>query len=102
MSDLFKLGTELLKEIPNPELQEKFFGIAGVHARLCFGARMEKGYTQQQLADLAGVGVTTIHRIEGGSGGITDKILEKVFNALEVSHDDIGEAFKKKSVKIKN
>lgn len=102
MSDLFKLGMELLKEIPSPELHEKFFGISGVHARLVFGTRMEKGYTQQHLADLAGVGVKTIHRIEGGSGGITDTTLNKVFAALEITHDEIGEAFKKKSINRSN
>lgn len=96
--DLFKLGTELVKDIPSPELHEKYFGISGVHARLVFGTRMEQGYTQQQLADLAGVGVKTIHRIEGGSGGITDTTLEKVFAALAVSYDDIAEAFKKNSI----
>ncbi|MGN7397948.1 helix-turn-helix domain-containing protein [Peribacillus frigoritolerans] len=94
MTDLFKLGMELVKDIPSPELHEKYFGISGVYARLVFGTRMEKGYTQQQLANLADVGVKTIHRIEGGSGGITDKTLDKVFSVLGITHDDIGEAFK--------
>ena len=34
--------------------------------------RMDQKLTQSQLAELAGVGVKTIHRIEGGNGGVTD------------------------------
>jgi transcriptional regulator with XRE-family HTH domain len=93
MADLFKLGMELVKEIPSPELHQKFLGIAGVHARLVFANRVHLGYTQQELANLANVGVTTIHRIEGGHGGVTQAKLQAVLDALEITNEDIAEAF---------
>lgn len=34
-------------------------------------------------------------RIEGGSSGITDRTYKKVFAQLELSNEDIAEAFKK-------
>lgn len=102
MSDLFKLGMDLVKEIPNSELKNKFLGISGVHARLTFANRVHQGYTQQQLADLAGVGVTTIHRIEGGHGGVTQNKLDQVFAALEITNEDIAEAFQDMSFRAKD
>lgn len=56
--------------------------------RIFFSYRIRGGFTQQQLADEAKVGVKTIHRIEGGSGGITDTTLEKVLRALDVDWED--------------
>lgn len=95
MADLVNLGNELINDIP--ELKPTFFGIPSVLGELTFAARMEKKITQKELAKLANVGVKTIHRIEGGSGGITDKTYDKVFATLGLSHEDIATAFKKKS-----
>lgn len=97
MADLVNLGNELVNDIP--ELKPTFIGIPSVLGELTFASRMEKGITQKKLSELADVGVKTIHRIEGGSGGITDKTYEKVFGALELSNNDIAEAFKKKFTK---
>lgn len=97
MADLVNLGNQLINDVP--ELKPTFFSIPSVLGELTFAARMEKGITQQKLAEIARVGVKTIHRIEGGSGGITDKTYQKVFFALDLSADEIGEAFKKKSTR---
>lgn len=97
--DLVNLGNELVNDIP--ELKETF-GIHSVLGELTFAARMDKKITQKDLAELANVGVKTVHRIEGGSGGITDTTYQKVFAALEISNDDIAEAFKKKSTRFKD
>ena len=100
MADLIKLGNELINDIP--DLKPTFFSISAVMGELTFASRMHNNYTQKQLADLAGVGVKTIYRIEGGSGGITDKTYQKVFNVLEITPEDIAEAFdKKKFIKQK-
>lgn len=96
MANLVDLGKEIVKN-HIPELHSTFFGLSAVLGKLVFAARMEKKITQKGLAELAGVGVKTIHRIEGGSGGITDTTYEKVFAALEVTNEDIANAFKKKS-----
>ncbi|MGX2962116.1 hypothetical protein JNUCC23_23235 (plasmid) [Peribacillus sp. JNUCC 23] len=37
---------------------------------------------------MANVAVKTIHRIEGGSGGITDKTYEKVLGALNIGWEE--------------
>jgi transcriptional regulator with XRE-family HTH domain len=96
MADLVNLGNELINDIP--ELKPTFFSLSSALGELTFAARMEKRITQLELAKLAGVGVKTIHRIEGGSGGITDKTYDKVFAALELSGDTIAESIKKKSI----
>lgn len=93
--DLVKLGYQLVEEIP--ELHETFFSSSAILGKLVFATRVEQKLTQAQLAKLAGVGQKTIHRIEGGSGGVTDKTYDKVFNALRITQDDLGDAFKKKS-----
>lgn len=97
--DLVKLGNELVNDIP--ELKPTFFGLSSTLGTLTFAARMDKKITQKELAELANVGVKTIHRIEGGSGGVTDTTYQKVFAALEISNDEIAEAFKKKSTSLK-
>lgn len=99
MADLISLGNKLINDIP--ELKPTFFCIPSVLGELTFAARMERGITQKQLAEIADIGVKTVHRIEGGSGGVTDTTYGKVFAALEVSNDDIAEAFKKKSINSK-
>lgn len=94
MVDLYKLGIKLLKEIPNSELQGKFFGILGIHATLVFANRVKEGLTQQQLADKANVDVTTIHKIEGGHNSVPMTDLEKIFVILGIVPEDIRDATK--------
>jgi transcriptional regulator with XRE-family HTH domain len=94
MKDLLKLGNELTNEIP---ALQQFNEISSVMGELTFAARMKHGLTQAKLADLAKVSPKTVHRVEGGSGGITDKTYSSIFNVLGISNDDIGDAFKKKS-----
>jgi DNA-binding XRE family transcriptional regulator len=93
MADLFKLGMNLLNQNPNPELHEKFFGVSGVHARLVFANRLHLGYSQEQLAKIADVGVTTVQRIEGGHPGVSAGKLQAVLDVLGITNKDIGEAF---------
>jgi len=92
--DLVNLGHRVAKDIP--ELHETFFGIAAKFGQLVFAARMEKKLTQNRLAELADVSQKTIHRIEGGSGGITVNTYEKVFAALELSDENLADALKRK------
>jgi len=99
MKDLLKLGNELVEEIP--ALQPVFNGVGPALGELIFASRVEKGLTQAKLADLAGVSQKTVHRAEGGGGGVTDHTYDKIFSALDISNDDIGDAFKKKSTKSK-
>ncbi|MED3918620.1 helix-turn-helix transcriptional regulator [Priestia aryabhattai] len=64
---------------------------------LIFAFRLKSGLTQQELADKANVTVKTIHRAEGGSGGIVDKTYQKIFDALEITPQDMADALSKKS-----
>lgn len=94
--DLVQMGYQTAKDIP--ELQYTLFNIPSSLGRLTFAARMEKKLTQNQLAELANVSPKTIHRIEGGRGGVTDKTYEKVLSVLGVNNDDIAAAFKVQQV----
>lgn len=98
--DLVKLGHDLVKDIP--ELNNTFFSLSASFGKLVFATRMERKLTQSQLADLANEGVKTIHRIEGGSGGITDTTYEKVFHALKITNEDLEEVLKKTPLKQEN
>jgi DNA-binding XRE family transcriptional regulator len=48
-------------------------------------ARSWLGISQQELADAAGVEVKTIHRIETGFRGATDRTLERIRRAFEAT-----------------
>ena len=87
MKDFNELDEELMSAMP--QLRPTTDTISEVFADIVFSYRIRGGFTQQQLADEAKVGVKTIHRIEGGSGGITDTTLEKVLKALDVDMDDV-------------
>ncbi len=52
-------------------------------------ARLQKGITQEQLAEAVGVGVTHISHLETGSGTISLKVFLAILNVLECSADDI-------------
>ena len=51
--------------------------------------RLEKGVTQEQLAEAAGVGVTHISHLETGSGTVSLKVFLAIVNYLDCSADEI-------------
>jgi transcriptional regulator with XRE-family HTH domain len=57
--------------------------------------RLQKGYTQQQLADFIHTDVSNYCRKENGSVGITKKEWEKLSGFLEVREEDIFEESEK-------
>jgi len=50
-------------------------------------ARRDKGMTQQELADKAGVHISHVQRIEAGTSQPTVEILKRLAEALQVSLD---------------
>lgn len=51
--------------------------------------RIQKGITQEQLAEAAGVGVTHISHLETGAGTVSLKVFLAIVNHLECSADEI-------------
>ena len=51
--------------------------------------RLNRGITQEQLAEAAGVGVTHISHLETGSGTVSLKVFLAIFNYLNCSADEI-------------
>lgn len=101
MKNFDELNEELLSEMP--ELKPSGDTISRGFADVIFSYRIKGGLTQQQLADKSKVGVRTIHRIEGGSGGVTDTTYQKVIEALELDWEEVIEFLaerKKKARKI--
>jgi transcriptional regulator with XRE-family HTH domain len=60
--------------------------------------RQDKGFTQQEFADLAGVKRGTIARYESGEGGIDAKTIEAFAKALGVEETDLVQAETKESM----
>jgi len=87
MKDFDQLNIEL--ESAMPALADNTDTMAESFSDIVFSYRVRQGLTQQQLANKAEVAVKTIHRIEGGSGGITDTTYEKVFKALDLNWQDV-------------
>lgn len=85
----------------HPSLEPTSEGMSKGFADIVFSYRIRQKLTQQQLADKSDVGVKTIHRIEGGSGGVTINTLEKVLGALGIYYQDaldyLNEQQKKKA-----
>lgn len=52
-------------------------------------ARLEKGITQEQLAEAVGVGVTHISHLETGSGTVSLKVFLAIVNYLDCSADEL-------------
>ncbi len=46
--------------------------------------RKLRGLTQSQLAERAGIGLTTLKRVEAGDGGVATEILLRVLRALGI------------------
>ena len=89
--DLVDHGYKVAKDIPG--LRETFFSLSATFGKLVFATRVEQKLTQKELAEKAGVSPKTIHRIEGGGGGITDKTYDKVFRILGISNEEISKSF---------
>ncbi len=51
--------------------------------------RLQKGVTQEQLAEAAGVGVTHISHLETGAGTVSLKVFLAIINYLDCSADEI-------------
>lgn len=51
--------------------------------------RLQKGITQEQLAEAVGVGVTHISHLETGSGTVSLKVFLAIVNYLDCSADEI-------------
>lgn len=87
MRDFNELDNELISKMPQIapiEPNSEDYTMSEGFADIVFSYRVRKGLTQQQLADMADVTPKTIHRIEGGNGGIKDKTYENVLKALNV------------------
>lgn len=52
--------------------------------RLLAAHRKRMGYTQEQLAERAGISIDTIRKLEGGSSGASFPMIEKIARALEL------------------
>ena len=64
--------------------------LAGLGQR-CKVARKVRGLTQEQLARLADVGISTVHAVEGGHEGVSVGNVMKILHALDQLHqvDDL-------------
>lgn len=51
--------------------------------------RQKRGYTQEQLAEKIGIATRTLSGIEIGENFVTAETLEKVFDVLEVSGNEL-------------
>ena len=52
-------------------------------------SRKERGLTQQELADIAGVHVMQVHRYETGASQPSVEVLKKLATALRVTTDEL-------------
>lgn len=67
-----------------PEVREYLDSFSVVVGNLVFARRMALGYTQAQLANLAGTTQARISEIEAGAESIKSGTLNKVFRALKI------------------
>ncbi|WP_026702365.1 helix-turn-helix transcriptional regulator [Salibacterium aidingense] len=91
MRDLTRTD-DIIQEIP--ETESFFYGISAAYGNTIFSYRMDRDLTQKQLATMAGVGVKTIHRAEGGSSNLGVQTYEKIFRALGVPKEDIPQLYR--------
>lgn len=90
MADLINLGNQLANDFPD-KASGNF--IASAFGKMVFSYRVRSKQTQKELAEFAGISTKTIHRIEGGSGGVSDETYAKVFKALKIQEKEIAEFF---------
>ena len=88
-----------MKSIPFNKLLDKEFGKTGKLDRDLFelavesrvlgqrlrDMRLARGWTQEQVGKLIGVGKSRINRLEKGDGNITLNTLKRVFRAFEMN-----------------
>lgn len=91
MKDFDELDEELISEMP--ELRPAIDMKSEMFADIVFFLRTGQGLTQQQLADKAGIIVQDIHRIEGGSFKVADRIYSKVLGALNNMTEEEFDSF---------
>ncbi len=84
------LNTKKIVE-QHPEMEEQLHGIGAVYGKIIFLTRMEKGLTQKELAEKAGVGDKTITRAEGGSENLGTLTYDNIFKALDLSTVAVAE-----------
>lgn len=51
--------------------------------------RVEKGYTQEELAKILGISTATYNRYEVGHTEMTETIINKLLQILECKYEDI-------------
>lgn len=76
----------------HPELKESLEGLLRVFAKIIFARRLQCGYSQQELADKADVGLQIISRSEGGFDNLSIETYDKIFRALDLSVRDFAGA----------
>lgn len=97
MANLRNLGREMVKA-KNPELHKSLFGsTASIFGQLILEKRMSKGISQDDLALMANTTQKTISRVEGGNSNVTMDTYDKLFDALNISPEERGQAFLKKA-----
>jgi transcriptional regulator with XRE-family HTH domain len=97
MAELVKLTNELINK--SPQLDVDAFWYSDLMGKIVFAYRIRAGLTQYELADLAGIDVKIIHRIEGGSDkDVTTRIFDKVFNILNITSKELGIHFSEKNI----
>lgn len=79
----------LLKK--HPDLHDLFYSTAAINGKVIFTRRMEKGFTQSELAKKADVSLKTISKAEGGSGNLGIETYDKIFGALELTPAQVAE-----------
>ncbi|GGP15565.1 helix-turn-helix transcriptional regulator [Oceanobacillus neutriphilus] len=89
--DLLDMTTSLLKE-GHPDLKESLEGLSPIYAKIIFARRMQYGYTQEELANKANIGLKTISRAEGGFDNLSTVTYDKIFRSLDLSVKDIAQA----------
>ncbi len=52
-------------------------------------AREAKGYTQEKMAQLAKIGVSTYNMYEKGNRTVPDNVAERIANALQIPKEKI-------------
>ena len=75
----------------HPEVDEQFHGLGAIYGKIIFACRMEQGLTQKELADLAGVGLKTITRAEGGFENLGTSTYNNLFKALKLNTAAVAE-----------
>lgn len=94
MKNLLNLD-HTIEEIPG--VKDTFDGMGAMFGKVIFSHRVNKGYTQQELAKKANVGVKTIHRAEGGTSNIGIETYETIFKALSIKPEEYMEELAKVS-----